>query len=183
MQPKSLLLPCCPHYKPTTCLFLSLCILLFTRKNTDLIVVVVGVSLMSCLHRLRRFLVGWFSIHVSWNVCVKSDQIFSKLSLQHRYTIPTCFPRKFSLSQRWVHVALLLSLSTASRLWRVRWFMDVHHHPPSPDTPTLCFVRVPTLLYLTFWTKQDPEIVTVTQAQSNRLGSCVCCGNRGRTHI
>lgn len=34
----------------------------------------------------------------------------------------------------------------------------VCEYPPSPDTPALCFVRIPVLLYLTFWTTQVPEI-------------------------
>lgn len=97
----------------------------------------------------------------------------------------------FSFSQRWVLITGILPSVPLYRLplcqrcptcdVRVR-FVDVHLQSRSPDTPALGFVRIPLLLYLTFWTTQGPEIVALTQAQSDRPDSCVCCGNHGCTH-
>lgn len=87
MQPKPLLLSCCLPSKHNTChgnkkcsayswcrtqhqsLWVlqirkcSPCALIFTTRNTHLVVVVVGISLISRFCRLRCLLAGWFSIH------------------------------------------------------------------------------------------------------------------------
>lgn len=152
------------------------------KKN--LVVVVVGVSLTGHLCGSSFLLSAWFSIHdvqkclfihwvkgqvwlyfklmpPDWSLLSFLGSFHSVKGESSLMSLSLCLSR---LSFAPLPASLSLSVSTASCLRCVCWFVhilsvvDIRLQPCSPDTPTVCFVRIPMLLYLTFWTTQGPEI-------------------------